>query len=141
MTAASQSIRRTLEQLRYWAAYTFAQQAKNNTSMDFSRYVVLVKKFPAMINTNGLGQALAYLAAKKGGAEQLLLQQLGDWLTRSEFNRDCDHYVPPYGEGGLLANIRDKDSRTYRRATVEALALLNYLRLAASGLDTKPEGA
>ncbi len=140
--------RQTLEQLRYWAAYTFAQEAKQKLS-DFSRYAVLVKKFPAMLNANGLGQALAYLAAKRGkegkSAEGLLLKHLGQWLTRSDLNRNLFHYTPPYGvefgEGVLLAQIRENSSRTYVRAAVEALQLLNYLKLVATALDDKGGGA
>ncbi|OPX19608.1 MAG: type III-B CRISPR module-associated protein Cmr5 [Desulfobacca sp. 4484_104] len=145
MNKAKPSKRQTLEQMRYWAAYKFAQEAKGKPG-DFSRYVNLAKKFPAMVNANGLGQALAYLAAKRtkkgDSAEELLLKHLGRWLTRSDDNRNF-YYAPPYAvdyaEGVLLANIRENNSRTYLRATVEALQLLNYLKLVASGLETEPE--
>lgn len=146
MSEAKPSKRQTLEQIRYWAAYTFATEAQQQLK-DFSRYAALVKKFPAMVNANGLGQSLAFLAAKKTkqgkNAEGLLLEHLGQWLTRSPVNEACKFYTPPYAveydEGGLLANIRKNDSRTYIRATGEALQLLNYLKLVVGGLESRTE--
>ncbi len=146
MNGASPSKRQTLEQMRYWAAFQFATEAQKG---DFSRYAALVRKFPAMVNANGLGQALASLAAKKTkqgkNAEGLLLEHLERWLTKSDVNLDFDHYAPPYGvdynAGVLLAQIRENNSRTYLRATVETLKLLNYLKLVVSGLESKTEEA
>jgi len=144
MNAKPSSRHLTLAQARYRAAFGFAQDAKNKLT-DFSRYVVLVKKYPAMVNSNGLGQALAYLEAKKSkegkeaNAEGCLLAHLEQWLTRSAANQDLyGCYTPPlavdYRPGCLLEAIRHGDSKGYVRATVETLQLLNYLRLAADGL-------
>ncbi len=88
----------TLAQARHQAAFGFAEDAKRKLK-DFSRYVVLVKKFPAMVTSNGLGQALAYLSAKRNkegkeaNAEGCLLEHLGKWLTKSEENGELGCYA------------------------------------------------
>ncbi len=47
----------------------------------------------------------------------------------------CPPYAVEYRPGQLLREIRHRDSKAYIRATVETLALLNYLRLCADSLE------
>jgi CRISPR-associated protein Cmr5 len=135
-------IHQTLDQERAKAAWHFVKE----THADPEKYKTLVKRFPALINHNGLGQTIAFLTAKKkgGNAEGELLDQLSRWLMRSGMNEHATCYVPPYNDVDystkeeLSACISDHDSRTYIRATREALAFLDYLRRFADGLGAKP---
>lgn len=133
-----ESIHQTLEQVRAHAAWKLVSEAQNKK--DFDKYTSLVKGFPATIVNNGLGQAVAFLysKAKDGGHEALLLSHLERWLTKSDLNRGVGFYPCPYEEEYspkvLLNSIQKHDSSRYRRATIEALAFLNYLRRFAVGL-------
>ncbi len=104
-----------------------------------------------MIHTNGLGQALAFLAAKAGtkagGIDQenphgVLYTQLEQWLTRTPepdgpFRAPYTTSVPD--ENGqptrLIYRIACGDSATYRQATAETLAFLNWLKSLADALQ------
>jgi len=140
------SIHQTLDQVRAMIAWEYVSQAKKELK-DFEKYVSLVKKFPAIINNNGLGQALAFIFSKANfnskNAETFLFIQLQEWLTRSEKNKDIMHYSPPYPEqkdknksinDHLIKCIISNNSMLYLRATHETMALLDKLRNFASGL-------
>lgn len=115
----------TLEQQRAAAAHQAVQAAKQN---DAKRYNTLINGLPAMIMTNGLGQTLAFLAAKAKGEgnkpEALLARQLGEWILPQV---DPDH-APAKTPDALLQWVLKTDSVAYRHASVEALAWLVWLR-------------
>ena len=135
------SLHRTLDQARARAAWQLASETRETLGKNkFSDYRSLAKKFPAMINNNGLGQSLAFLFAKKKNNRDphgALLEHLGQWLTRSRYNRD---FPPPYSSeyqaGGveLMKCVMENNSASYIHATREALAFLDYLRSFADGL-------
>ena len=157
---------RTLEQLRAahaWDCATATSKhieviAKKSSSRDpakakqeakdhYESYVNEIKKLPARIRTNGLGPALAYLAAKgklsDTKPEGRLYKNLASWLTRPADPRG------PYAQDGkaditdtqLLHTIHEEDSRRYRWATTEALAYLVQLKLLADALQAVPDPA
>lgn len=146
--ARSASMHQRLEQARANAAWELVSDAK--TQLDggaFEKYEALVKGFPATINNNGLGQAIAFLFAKKreNKAADLLLSHLGMWLTKSNLNGQIPYYPRPYEEDYaqdiLLQCIRKHNSTQYIQATLEALAFLQYLRRFAAGLSEDSKAA
>lgn len=148
----NQPMHQTLEQARAKAAWDCVKNARKSLQAGFDQYEALVKRFPALVNHSGLGQAASFLFSKKdGGAEKLLLGHLSGWLLKSEANQNVTCYCPPYDEAytpvkdekkaleALIGAIRNNDSRAYIRATREALSFLDYLRRFAAGLNTKPD--
>ncbi|MFZ1466276.1 MAG: type III-B CRISPR module-associated protein Cmr5 [Anaerolineae bacterium] len=93
------------------------------------KYGQLARGAPADVQTNGLGQTLAFWRAngfKAGKAQQnehaQLLQDVSRWVMEERFH--WSH------EKGLLGWITGDNATTdgYRQATVETLALLVWLK-------------
>ncbi len=130
---ASISIPRTQEQERAAQAWHDVDKIKSKSFN--KKYKSLVRSAPADIQTNGLGQTIAFWRAKaKGKTENehyTLYQHLSLWL-KSKFNLSAD----------LQAWIIDQNtsSNEYRLATVEALAYLGWLkRFAESQIEGEEE--
>ncbi len=129
-----------LEQVR--AKFAWAKVSEAARESWFDEYVGLVKKMPALITTNGLGQALAFLAQKAGmnkdgavrtdTAHGRVFGHIQEWL-RTEV---LPYRGPFLGSrrGSVLEDLMESDTATYLRATSDAMGVLNYLRLFASGL-------
>ncbi len=83
---------------------------------EFNSYA---QALPAMIHTNGLGQAMAFYRSKKGNHEHIY-QLLSGWLCRDN--------QPYAGQIDLLTAITLGDMHHYRMAQVEAQALLGWLK-------------
>lgn len=125
----------TLEQRRARQAWEHViDDATKKVGRD---YRGLVRKAPAMIKTNGLGQFLAFLLAKAEqdagklegpnakplGAEALLYRHTALWL--------CSKDSPvPWGsvKGTLMERVLSADSWVYRQAAAEALLYLGWLK-------------
>jgi len=148
MKKQNQSIHQSLDQIRARGAWDFVSNAQQQLSdKNFKNYVSLVKKFPAMINNNGLGQALAFIYSKTNfdqmNPEAVLFENLQSWLTEKDHFDSISHYSPPYPQQQksghqtekdyLLTCIMTNSSKIYLRATIESLALLDKLRNFASG--------
>lgn len=86
-------------------------------------YKSLAQKLPSYILTNGLGQTLAFLKAKGKGdrasAHEALYVHLSEWVT-AQITGDANDR--------LLAWVMQRDSASYRRTTVEALAFIAWLK-------------
>jgi len=82
------------------------------------KYRSLALKTPVLILTNGLGQTLAFFKSK-GGEHDLLYGHLSKWLVNES---------KIYDQGELVQKIINGDSTTYRQATTETLAFLNWLK-------------
>jgi CRISPR-associated protein Cmr5 len=99
-----------------------------------SDYGSQARSLPALIQTNGLGQALAYLLSKGKGdpkkPHQLLYQHISTWVTK-QLNWGADDK--------LLVKLTQYSSADYRRATSEAMALLIWLRRFAEARLIKEE--
>lgn len=126
------TIRTGLEQGRAAFAYTCAEAGeKLEKKKEYKSYV---KKMPMLIKTNGLGAAVAFAFAKgsKDGKPKdkdpwgLLYIQLEDWL------RQRGHLKME--QNPLAKVLTTSDSAAYRAATVEVLALLNWMKRFADAL-------
>jgi len=152
MNEIHQSIHKTLDQIRAAKAWEFVKNAKKRLTKNekdknekFEKYVSLVKKFPAIINNNGLGQALAFIfsKAKKENPEGILFEQLQKWLTENENTPSESLYHPPYpgknkdinSNDYLLQCIMNNNSMMYLQATHESMSILDKMRNFASGLS------
>ncbi len=117
------SRRQSLEQQRAAQAAKDICEAKAKGRPDSSEYRSLVEGLPAMILANGLGQTCAYLLSRAEGdqhkVELLLYCHLEQWVKSQ---------IPQLQQGGLLAALTNADVGTYRRAQVEALAYLQWLK-------------
>lgn len=120
------SQQRSLEQAR--ANYAWQKVIEIKGKNFAKEYGQLARSAPADVQTNGLGQTLAFWRAKgfKGGNVQQnehaqLLDDVSTWaMTRFNWRH----------EKGLLGWITGNDATTdaYRQATVETLALLVWLK-------------
>ena len=110
------SKRQTQEQKR-------AQKAWENVHGDVKgknfadEYKTLVSSAPADIQTNGLGQTVAFWLAKGNAQHKTLYRHLSTWVMQNT-----------NAQGDLMRWITQTDSRRYRQATVEALAFLGWLK-------------
>lgn len=130
---------KTLEQVR--AADALAKvkilmgQAVNNSEKadQNDKYASYVKSLPATILMNGLGQAAAFLLAKRDDAHHILYKHLQEWLCR-------DDAMAPYPRSGdLLAAITENSRDQYISAQAEALAWLAWLKKFAVAYLEKPK--
>lgn len=129
----SSTTKRTgLEQGRAAFAYTCAEAGeKLDKKKEYKSYV---KKMPMLIKANGLGAAVAFAFAKgsKNGSAQkndpwgLLYMQLEDWLRQKG--------TLPIGQNPLAKALTSSESGIYRAATIEVLALLNWMKRFADAL-------
>lgn len=106
----------TLEQKRAGAAWLAIQAVKPSEQ---KKYSAIARKAPSYILTNGLGQTFAFLRAKSD-AEKTLYRHLEEWLKTRLKITDA-HF-------DARAWIGTTDSATYRRAMVETLAYLTWLK-------------
>jgi len=130
------SLPKTLEQQRAHQAWQCVQEVTSK-SQDFKKkYGSLVRRLPMLVLTNGLGQTLAFLKAKdkndSSDEHTMLFQHLSRWVLSqvapASTGTNCD----------LLNWVLANDSAAYRRATMEALAFLNWLkRFAEAELPTE----
>lgn len=120
---ANKTNMKKLENGRAEFAYKCVEAIK--TSSDYKSYV---KKVPVLIQTNGLGNTLAYMVSK-GKAYDLIYQHLTTWLSKEE----CGCMALP-DQTDLLKFVVSQPSTVYRQVTTECLALLNWLRRLAEGM-------
>lgn len=141
----------SLDRARATYAYDCAARARDSLKDrgEAERYRSLAEKLPALIQTNGLGATLAFLASKsaKGAAQEWkaegrLAADLCDWLTRTEWPTGPYSGDPQSNQSNapleLLRRLTSGDARTYRRAALETLALASWLkRLSAALIENK----
>lgn len=118
----------TLQQQRAASAWQMIEQVPK---AEQGKYGSLVRGLPALIQSDGLGQTLAFLLAKGKGsknAHQLAYDQLSAWVTKQLDAKER-----------LLDFILKADTATYRRATTEALAYLQWIKRFAEAKDWQSE--
>jgi CRISPR-associated protein Cmr5 len=126
---------RTLEQERAKHAWDCVQEVKDKYKHIAGDYRAIAVKVPSLIVTNGLGQTLAFLKAKgkgeSGNEHEVLYRHLTDWVGRKvNANGDLLNWL-----------LNTATSQQYRLATMEALALLQWLkRFAEAELPKGREG-
>jgi len=107
------------EQKRAARAWADIEEVPDTTEK--TKYGSLARRLPALLQTNGLGQTLAFLRAKGGGDgrnhHNVIYDHLSGWVIE---------WVN--GDGDLLEWILSESSDAYRRATTEAIAFAIWLR-------------
>lgn len=129
------NMNRTLEQHR--AKFALAEINKKKSSGDAAAYGRHVRRLPAMILNNGLGQALAFLLADDKSPSKALYVDLQTWLCGV-----CNEKYPRrvYGEGDLIQLLMDGDRNKYIHAQQELLSLLTWMKKFADAYLPKSEG-
>lgn len=125
------STRQTLEQLRAKYAWDDIQEVAETYPNAKKKYGTFARRFPSMVQMNGLGATLAFLTAKgksdKGSGESLLFTHISDWVLTFFYRKFDDPNVEiPFND--LLELIRRYDTDVYRRATTEAIAYGIWLK-------------
>lgn len=105
---------KTLDQERSELAWAKVQ----GMSKDYKN---LAKSMPALVMTNGLMQALAFLEAKGDSQHKNLLAHLQEWLKKQQILSDTSF-------GGTMKTFHSMDSLGYQRATEETLAIFRWIR-------------
>lgn len=132
MTEQSGTRRQNIEQERGSWAWEDIREIKKLQDEDLEKkYRSLARGLNAMIQINGLGQALGFMKAKskqKKNEHFYLLGHLTQWMQDHFKVRNID--LMSKGYDGLLSWVLDKDtdSTDYRRATTETLAFGIWLR-------------
>ena len=127
------SNQRTLEQERAAFAWNCIQKIKDEIFVGDQKkqenYSSLVRKAPADIQTNGLGQIIAFWRAKGSGKgkpdvetpDYQILQHVSGWLNSKEsMNLAKPDLVEWVSKEAKVAD--------YRRATTETIAFLVWLK-------------
>ena len=107
----------------YVQVKNFVDQNNQEKQKEYKSYV---KKLPALIQTNGLSAALAFMFSK-GGTYGKIFDQMNLWLQECGLKRDEE----------LMEWVLQRDSAEYRRTTAEIMALLNWMRRFADGMVKK----
>lgn len=129
MAELNVSHQRSLEQERAEHAWNAVQSAKRALKDKGKELRSLARSAPASIQSNGLGQTLAFWKAKKEPHHSALYDALSDWLKKQLGVQS----------GDLVEWIATTaTSLQYRHATAEAMAYLNwYKRFAEADLKSE----
>ncbi len=124
-TAKPEKPIKLIEQKR--ATYALSRVQENKEKEGFRSYA---RQFPATIQANGLGQAVAFYRSRgNGDTHEILYSILSDWL--------CGEGQVYHGYKDLLDAITQSDMLRYRRAQAEAQALLIWVKRFAEAFCTK----
>jgi CRISPR-associated protein Cmr5 len=127
-----------LERGRAEFAYKCVSEAINTLEGKKKKeYRSYTRKIPTMILTNGLGQTLAFIVAKRenGNAYDLIYKQLTEYMKSESTVR----IQMPKNKEDLLEWVIFCDSQKYRYITEELLAFLNWLKRLAEGMIEEEE--
>ena len=120
------SLQQTLEQRRAAKAWG---QTELVDKRDFKKeYGSLVRGLPASIQTDGLGQTLAFLKAKQRSETLAAYDNLQEWL-RAEYAFKND----------LMQWLMAQSSDTYRQVTAETQSYLLWLKRFAEAKGWKSD--
>jgi len=127
---ANPTQQQTLQQKRAAHAWGCIEKVSSNQKS----YGLLVRGLPSLIQSDGLGQTLAFLKAKAGGKQDkehmVVYNHITAWVQQ-ELNV----------KGDFLEWLLGQSSTEYRRATVEVLAYLNWIKRFAEAKGWQDEGA
>jgi CRISPR-associated protein Cmr5 len=108
----------TLQQKRAAHAWGCIEQVPAKIQ---KKYGSLVRGLPALVQSDGLGQTLAFLKAKGGGKPDkehtVAYNHIAQWVSQ-ELG----------AQGDLLKWLLERSTTEYRRATAETLAYLSWLK-------------
>lgn len=124
---------RTLEQER--ASFAMKKVLISLSEEDKGKYATLIRKLPAMVIHNGLGQSMAYLLADDEGKKQRpswkLYESLQEWLcNRRNIYQGTD----------LIESLMEGERKNYLYAQQEALSLLAWMTKFADAYLPKERG-
>lgn len=124
---------RSLEQERARYAWDHINEVKALKDKDAEgKYSSYVKKASTLIQTNGLGNTLAFYRSKEEKAYKLLYEHINDWFKKKyHTNQDIIGWV-------ISGNTSSLD---VFRVTKEVLALLNWMKRFAEAELKGEEGA
>jgi CRISPR-associated protein Cmr5 len=133
---ANPTQRQKLEQGRADFAFKRATTGYNSHRKEYSS---AVQKLPMMIKTNGLGATMAFMFSK-GKTLGTVLKDIEDWANSTDNLKT--HLILKNTEGGVFVHkILNLNSQDYRIVTIEVLALLNWLRRFAEGINKQQNPA
>jgi CRISPR-associated protein Cmr5 len=111
------SQRQTTEQRRAAAAWKAIEEVDRLPAAQ-AKYGTIARRFPALVQINGLGATLAFIQAKAKNDQRtghgLLYKHLSNWLL------DYLNWTAENNEG-IMHLVRNAPVNMYRRATVEAI--------------------
>lgn len=127
---------RLLEQERARVAWNCINYVNEKYKEKFKKeYRSLVMRLPAMIITNGLGQALAFLKSKGKSKEskphEKLFKDIESWFSGNE-NIQWDKT-----QGGLMEKVINLPSDKFRHATSETLSFFSWMKRFADAVLPK----
>lgn len=136
------TVRRNLDQERAAAAWAAVQTVTRLDPTLQKEYRALARGFASRIQLNGMGAACAFLYAKskpdaandkkEQTVHATLLGHLQTWLTQTG-------RFPALANQSFIEWLIEASSDEYRRAAVEALAYLAWLRRFAEGAIAAPK--
>lgn len=108
-----------------------------DSNIEKGKYGSKAKDLGAMIMTDGLGAALAFLRSKnedkpEGKATWELYRNVSQWVT-AQMGRSQNATAQAQGSDDLLQRLMQGDTAYYRRATTEALAYVLWLKRFVEG--------
>jgi len=128
-----------LENGRAEFAYACVEKAKNPDLSKYayktSEYKSYAKKALVLIQTNGLGNTLAFIISKSKTKDQkttawgLIYEQLSEWLESD--STGCTLLTE---DSDLLKFVISQPSSVYRQITTEVMAFMNWLKRLADGM-------
>ena len=123
------STRQSTEQERARQAIKWVSEIKKIGEDAAREYSSLARSAPADIQSNGLGQTLAFWRSKgwekdrpKNNGHTYLYQHLSEWVCKRM------GWEERARKHGLLGWLVETDTAAYRRATAEAQAFLVWLK-------------
>ncbi|MCX7757928.1 MAG: type III-B CRISPR module-associated protein Cmr5 [candidate division WOR-3 bacterium] len=81
------------------------------------KYATYAKKLPALITTNGLIPTLAFLKSK--GESKAVYDTINEWFKKENYIKNNED---------VLENLVNADFQKLRLATIEAMAIANWLK-------------
>jgi len=126
------SNQQTLQQRRAAQAFKDVQEMvvlleKDKKDSTANEYGTIIRGFPALIQTDGLATALAFLQAKGKSAHRATYQHISAWVMTQLTGKT----------GDLLNWLMDASTFQYRQATAEALAYTTWLKRFVEANDLK----
>lgn len=110
------------------AAYAYKQVSLyfgSKSAKQQKDYRSYLKKLPAMVQMNGLGQTFAFYSSQ-GGTYREIYNQISSWLA--------EQYEEAFSDKEAVEVVISMNSGDYRTITVEVIALSNWMRRFADGL-------
>ena len=141
-------MQQTMQQQRAAYALNKVKTASTNPTINQKEYKSYASQLPAMIHTNGLGQAVAFFRSKgafhknerdrsnKERAYCLLYMTLSDWLCSNGTTLKPMPQQPFSRFDDVLDAITQSNMRDYRLAQAEAQMLMDWIKKFAKAYMT-----